>query len=350
MKLSLTILVCLGTSVLVHRAEAQKTPVSQSVDLVLVKGDDLSKVPAPPSKLQLVQTNATVTPYRNIYQILKSNGIAPDSEAFSLVYQLNPKISDLNQVTPDMVLTVPTVQGDATLKKFLQQGDLTQLTVNPSLRQGLDQQIDTLSANSTNFKTIPDTDTQDQLQSLVKSYQLIEGSFKRRTGPPLQPQTLIQLNSEAEILNRLGQNLSSGSTQLSVDDRKQVQAIFKDVNSVMNLYGQTLADTVPKGESYYEVTVNLKGGDPNLLNTIRVYYTFNGLFRTLPATPPIVSFGFPQLGSGRSEKLLMKNYEVWAAKDGDPNHPYSPPYLLTIDEATSPSLTVELSINKGTNP
>ena len=318
MKWSLALLVCLGTSSYVNTARAQKTLVSQPVDLVLVKGEDLSKVPSPPA-MQLVQTSATVTPAHNIYQILMKNGIAPDSEAFSLVYQLNPTISDLNRIDPNTVLTVPAVEGDETLKKLFQQGDLTQLTINPALRHSLNQQIDTLAANFATFTPLPDAETQQQLESLVKSYQLIETSFKRRTGPPLQPQTLTELNSEVAILNNFTENLKSGPTAVSVEDRTQIQAIYKDVNAVMVHYSQTLADTVPKGESYYEVTVNLKGGDPNALSTMRVYYTYNGLFRPLPATPPIVSYGFSHLGSGGSEKLLGKNYEVWAAKDGDPN-------------------------------
>lgn len=349
MKWRLALLVCIGTSNFVTTAGAQKTPVSQPVELVLVKGDDLSKVSSPPA-MQLVQTSATVTPAHNIYQILMKNGIAPDSEAFSLVYQLNPTISDLNRIAPNTALTVPAVQGDAKLKKLFHQGDLIQLTIDPDLHRQLNQQIDTLASSSATFKTIPDAETKSQLESVVNSYRLIETRFKRRTGPPLQPETLTELNSEAAVLNSFTTKLNSGSTQLSAEDRSQIQAIFKDVNSVMADYSQTLADTVPKGESYYQVTVNLKGGDPNILNTMRVYYTFNGLFRPLPATPPIVSFGFSKLGSGRSEKLLGKNYEIWAAKDGAPNHPYTPPYLLTINDGSSTSLTVELSINTGTHP
>jgi hypothetical protein len=300
--------------------------------------------------MQLIQTSAIPTPAHNIYQILMKNGIVPDSEAFSLVYQLNPTISDLNQIAPNTVLTVPAVQGDAKLKQLLQQGDLTQLTIDPDLHKQLNQQIDTLMANSETFKTVTDADTRSQLDSLVKSYQLIASSLKRRTGPPLDPQTLTELNSEAAALNDLAKKLSPDSTQLTAEDRTQIQAIYKDVNSVMVRYSQTLDDTVPKGDKYYQVTVNLKGGDPNALNTMRVYYTFNGLFRPLPATPSIKSNGFSHLGSGGSEKLLGRNYQIWAAKDGDPNHPSTPPYLLTIDDGSSASLTVELSINTGAKP
>lgn len=349
MKWNLALVVCLGASNFVSGAEAQKAALSQSVDSVLVKGDDLSKVSSPPA-IELVQTAAPVTPAHNIYQILIKNGIAPDVEAFSLVYQLNPTISDLNGVAPNAVLTVPAVQGGAKLKKLLQQGDLVQLAMDPELHHQLNAQIETLTANSATFKTITDADTQSQLESLAKDYQLIEARFKRRTGPPLRTETLAQLNSEAEILNSVTKNLKPDSTQLSSEDRTQVQAIYTDVNAVMVLYSQTLADTVPKSESYYQVTVNLKGGDPDALTKMRVYYTYNGLFRPLPATPPIVSYGFSHLGSGGSENLLEKNYEVWAAKDGDPNHPYTPPYLLKIDDGSSPSLTVELSIDSGAKP
>jgi hypothetical protein len=349
MKWSLALLACLAASNFVTTADAQKAPLSQPVDLVLVKGDDLSKVSSPPA-MQLVQTSATPTPAHNVYQILMKNGIAPDSEAISLVYQMNPTISDLNKIEPNTVLTVPAVQGDAMLKKLFQQGDLTQLTVDPDLHQQLNQQIDTLVANSETFKTIPNADTKRQLESLVKSYQLIASGLKRRNGPPLHPQTLAVLNGEAAVLNGLAKKLSPDSTQLTVEDLTQIQAIYTDVNSVMVRYSQTLDDTVPKGDRYYQVTVSIMGGDPNALNTMRVYYTVNGLFRPLPATPPIKSDGFSHLGSGGSEKLLGRNYEIWAARDGDPNHPFTPPYLLKIDDGSSASLTVELSVNAGAKP
>jgi hypothetical protein len=92
------------------------------------------------------------------------------------------------------------------------------------------------------------------------------------------------------------------------------------------------------------VIVNIKGGNPKSVDKLRVYYTYNGLFQQLPAQPPIESFGFPHTGSGQSDILLGKHYQVWAAKDGDANHPLTPPYLLRIDDTAVSPMSVDLSL------
>jgi hypothetical protein len=115
-------------------------------------------------------------------------------------------------------------------------------------------------------------------------------------------------------------------------------------------YSQVLADVIPNSQHFYSVTVTVKDTGNGLPDAFRVYYTFNGLFRPLPADPPFPSFGFHELGSGKTENLLMKNYQVWGAKDGDPNHPLTPPYLLRIDESSPTSLSVELSLGQRMAP
>ena len=118
----------------------------------------------------------------------------------------------------------------------------------------------------------------------------------------------------------------------------------------MDHYSQTLAGNTPKAEDFCSVTVNIKAADSRNVENLRVYYTYNGLFRTLPAQPPIPSFGFAQLGSGHSQNLLRKNYQIWAAKDGDANHPVTPPYLLRIDTTIVPPVSVDLTLTGAPQP
>ena len=118
----------------------------------------------------------------------------------------------------------------------------------------------------------------------------------------------------------------------------------------INNYSQVLADVVPTSQPFYTVTVAIRTGNARLPDNARVYYTYNGLFRKMPANPPFPSFGFRELGAGKTENFLMKNYQIWAAKDGDPNHPLTPAYLLRIDENSPKSLAVDLGLNEGTKP
>jgi hypothetical protein len=185
---------------------------------------------------------------------------------------------------------------------------------------------------------------QSQVKSLIEWYQQIQRRFKRRTDPPLRQATLIQLLSEADLLNSLIKGALGGHTQLTGNETKQIARIYEDLRLEMTQYGQVMAGAAPKAQGFYSVTVHVKGLNQAPIDGLRVYYTYSGLFRPLPAQPPVPSFGFRQLGSGRSENLLMKNYWLWAAKDGDANHPVTPPYELRIDAATPTSISVDLSL------
>jgi hypothetical protein len=317
----------------------------RSVELSMVKSDDLSQVGWPVEPISLKEIPATLTIDRNIYALLQANGIAPDSEAFTLVYDLNPSITDVNAVSPNTSLQMPSISGGQELRKLLQAGDLVELTVDPNIRSQLNGHIESLQVLAASIDEVSsDPSTQTQLKSLIEWYQQIEKRFKRRTGPPLRRPTLVEMQSEAELLNSILESANKQNRQLAPDERAQIEAIYEDIRLEMLNYSQTLAGTAPKSQSIYSITVNIKGDDAALIAGLRVYYTYNGLFRPLPALSPISTYGFNHLGSGASENLPKKNYQIWAAKDGDANHPLAPPYLLRIDSTSSTSLSVDLSL------
>jgi hypothetical protein len=109
-------------------------------------------------------------------------------------------------------------------------------------------------------------------------------------------------------------------------------------------YGQALGNEAPKGELACDVLVSIKGTNANGGDAIRIYYTFNGLYRDPPSDPPVKSSEWMQLGSGHSGRLLSdKTYRLWAARDGDPGHPLTAPLKLETTCADRP-LPVELSV------
>jgi hypothetical protein len=314
----------------------------------LVKTGDLSPVGWPPGQVGLKQVSAIVTAATNIYTLIQENGIAPDSAAFALIYDLNPTVRDANSIAANTQLQLPCLADERLLQQIRNDGELVELTVDPELHRELDQRIEALQVFSSSLSRVTsDSGTQSQLSSLLNWYQQIERRFKRRTDPPLRHATLVELQNEADLLNSLLQGAIQRQHELGSDEKQQVAAIFEDVSREVSQYGQVLAGSAPKAQGYYSVTVNVKGISAALSSSLRVYYTYNGLYRSLPAQPPLTCFGFKQLGPGQSENLLMKNYWVWAAKDGDANHPLTQPFLLRIDETTPTTVTVDLSFNGG---
>jgi hypothetical protein len=316
--------------------------------MTVVKAEDLSPQAWPPQQIELKQVSATLTRDTNAYMLLQANGIAPDPGAFALVYDLNPALKDLNGLPPNTILQLPSIAGGEGLRELLQDRNLVELTVDPEIRHELNQHIEALQPLLPSIPQLTtDANAQSQIKSLIAWYQLIEKRFKRKTDPPLRQPTLVELRNEADLLNSILATALHQSRQLTGDEQRQVAAIYDDVKLEITQYGQVLEGDAPKGQAYYSVTVTIKGVDPNLNKNLRVYYIYNGQFRTLPAQPPIASLGFTHLGSGQSEKLLMKNYWIWAAKDGDSNHPLTPPYPLRIESTSPTSLSVELSLVAG---
>ena len=319
----------------------------RQVELKLVKADDLSSVAWPTENVELKPSSATTLADRNIYMLLQANGIAPDSQAFAVVYDLNPGVCDVSSLAPETSIHLPEVIGGPLLKNLLQSGDLVEITVDPDTRGRLNQSIEALQS----FVPLIDQlssrpQTQSELKSLLQWYTDIEKRFKRRTDPPLRQATLVQMLDEAKALQSILEGAHQQQRQITSDEQQQVSAIYDDLKAEMIQYGQTLAGVAPKGQAYFAVTVNIKGGDTTKTAGLRVYYTYNGLFRPLPSQPPVTSFGFGHLGSGQTENLLPKNYQIWAAKDGDSNHPLTPPYLLRIDNTATAPLSVDLSLTQ----
>ena len=323
----------------------------RSVQMLLVSSRDLAPIKGAHAGFKLSQAQKKIDPGSNVLLQLRENGIAPDSEALTLVYDLNPVISDLNHVSPGQSITLPVVQGDKESRELLKKGYLIELIVDPEIRERLNGQIEGLQQLLPSISSITtDAVAQKRITDTIAWFDQIEKRYKRRTGPPLRHATLLQMQAESGQLDSILRAALERQTQLTTEQRNQTAAIFEDMKTEISNFDQTLADVVPSSQHFYSVTVTVKNAANSLPDTFRIYYTFNGLFRPLPANPPFPSFGFHELGSGKSESLLMKNYQIWGAKDGDPNHPLTPAYLLRIDESSQSPLSIELSLLPGTSP
>jgi hypothetical protein len=297
----------------------------RQVAAVLVQAEDLLPTNRPNEAMHLIVEAAAVNGDANIYGLLQANGIAPDTEAFTIVYDLNPTLRDAKILKPGTTLQLPKVVGGPILKGMLRHGYLVMLTVDPKLREELNRRAETLQARVATFAQLPperfdSTDANEvkkNVESMGKWYAQIEKSFLRRTGPPLRHDSLVQLRDEADRLNSLLNAAVQSNRRVTAADLDQIAAIHDDVELEMQKYGQVLANEAPKADALYKVMVRIIGDD-KLIQGCRVYYTNYGLYHEPPGDE---SNPFRDPGSGASDLLRVQNYMIWAARDGDPAHP-----------------------------
>lgn len=351
----MTILICILLSLLIGDASGQSRTselAGRSVEIAVVKADDLSPVAWSEGQIQLKQTSATMSLDSNLYIVLQGRGIAPDAEAFALVYDLNPTVRDINALASGASLQLPAIDDGRVLEKLLRDGDLVELTLDPEIRQRIKERAKALGLLLPSIgDKIADPSTQTKIKSLIGWYQEIDRRFNRRTAPPLRHATVVELQSEGDLLYAILAGALQKHRELSSDEQQQVAAIYEDIKIEISQFGQTLSSGAPAPQNFYSVTVKINGADSKLIESLRVYYTFGGYWPSSSQPPPSPdkNQGFPHLGSGTSENLLMKNYVVWASKDGDSNHPLTEPYRLKIQSISPATQTIDLSLTKGSH-
>jgi hypothetical protein len=307
---------------------AQSTIAGRRVSVTVINREDLSAAKWQGADPVISSVKVVTTADDTIYSLLQANGIYPDSEAFTLVYDLNPTLNTL-ALSDGIDLQLPKVAAESDLARLKAGDDLARVAVDADLRDALSKSAGQLQSLVNSSAGLTGTAAQSQLKSIAAAYAQIDKSYHRRTGPPLRREALRQLLDEAAALNTILEDAEQTKKKLSGDDESQIAAIHDDLSGVMANYSQILGNNPPKAEETCAVLVNIKGENLAQSDTMRVYYTFNGLYRDPPSDPPVRSSSWTQLGSGHSGRLLSdKNYKVWAARDGDPGHPLTAPFRL----------------------
>lgn len=198
MKTGICFLLCFVAFECAAKDTRMAEAAGRAVQMTLVKADDLSPVAWPDGRVDLKRVTAVVNSDSNVYLLLQANGIAPDSEAFALVYDLNPGLKDASKVPVNTSLVLPAVTRGSDPSKAFGTGYLVELTLDPDIRSELNARIDALRAVLPSISQLnADSEAQTQSKGLIAWYQQIERRFKRRTAPPLRQASLIQLRDEA---------------------------------------------------------------------------------------------------------------------------------------------------------
>lgn len=310
-------------------APVETTIAGRAVTINLVKADDLSPAPWPDDVSQLTTETVATQANANIYDLLTANGIEPDVEAFTLVYDLNPSLMQIDPLPSNVNLVLPKMTGGDKLWDNLRHGYLVMLTVDSGLRQELAKSASNLQDLSGRFASLP-TDrfvspsTREVMLSNIKAlagwFAYVQKTFLQRTGPPLRRQTLLGMRDEALALNSLLSAIVGGQQKVTPGDQEQVNAIYKDIQVQIKKYDNVMAGEPPVSDGQYKVVVTIHGGDTDLIGGLQVYWTYQGLFRK-PPKEPLSSQPFDGVGSGSSVNLTIADYVIWA---GRPGHPFPP--------------------------
>lgn len=327
---SILILIPLASAAMQPWAAPIETSIAgRPVSISLVQAADLSPAPWPDDTSQLTTEKVTAQSNANIYDLLTANGIEPDVEAFTVVYDLNPSLRLINPLQSGIRLELPKINAGEKLQDKLRHGYLVMLTVDPGLRQALAMSASDLQDLSARFADLPDErfaslSTKELMSSNIKALAIwfthVQRAFLQRTGPPLRRQTLVGLRDEASALNSILKAIVSGQENVTADEQQQVNAIHEDVSIQIKKYDNVMAGEPPASDGQYKVVVTIHGKDAQLIQGLQVYWTYEGLFRK-PPKEPLSSRPVDGVGSGSSVNLTTADYVIWAAK---PGHPFPP--------------------------
>jgi hypothetical protein len=320
---------CIGS--VASAAEAPMTELAgRTVSLGLIRSSDRAPVSWPAGNSRLTTEQITYGPETNIAQRLASNGIVPDSGAFSLFYDLNPAISKADSIAAGDKIVIPKMSASGKLRSLLaDQSHFVVLYLDPQLRQELANTVRQVAAAVSRFDSLaPDrfskpvdrTVAVKQVDDVAAWFDDIRKMWQMRKGPPTSKETLTTLNDEAHAFLSMLQQLTDSARPIDAGDAQQVAAIHTDLEREIKRYDDVMSGETPDPEPIpcCRIEAAIIGVDPKDLAKVRVYYTLEGLFS--PTRAPVRVYAFPGLGSGQSGPLRAKSYRVWVSPEGSPNN------------------------------
>lgn len=323
------------------------------VSVSLIKANDLAPAEWPAESIKLVTVSVVTRAGDSIVGLLKANGIRPDVEAFTILYDLNPTLTKTDSLPAGLSLTLPQITGGAQLKQKLDSGYIVMLTVDRQIKDDVRSNAAAIEKLAADFALLPPTRfadparsqiTIDAVKQLAIWFTHMQRTFAQRRARPLRRETLVTIQDEAERLRALLEQAQTG--QVSDADATQIRSIQRDIKVEIERWDNVMAGELPAGEPQFKVIVLIRGNNPDLINKLRVYYVVSGSFRDPPSNPPVKSRPFvSNLGSGAWKMLPIKNFKIWAAPDGEPASPATPFTDLEVRQPpTGNEVTIELSL------
>jgi hypothetical protein len=321
-------------------APPRRELAGRAVSMELVTDNDALKVVAwPAERIMLITKTVTARRDSNIDNLLRAHGIRPDVESYTLIYDLNPNLESLDRLPEGTKLVLPSVKGGPRLRQKLKSGHIVMLNLDKGLKDRLAGNVVALRSLSMRFAalspvSLPDPGKQkDSINAVRESVDWLtqmQETIARRSAKPIRIMTLRQMVNESDILRSILEAAIKPGRRLSAADQAQIFGIHDDLEELLKRWDEPMAGGIPPGEPQYKIVVEIRGKDSATIRNLRVYYVERGLFRTPIVNPPVRYTNFSGLGSGSWAVLPVKNYKVWAARDGDPTNPITNPQDLLV--------------------
>jgi hypothetical protein len=289
----------------------------------------LTSAHVPRGRSKLSDSSASIKQFKiqsatTLQRVLESGGWEVDAESVALVLELNG-----GRVPPVLVagsvLRLPFIQNQRTWSEPETQGFKLHVDLDPTLRS---QIVLNAKALRTNWDVRMrerglDEATTNRVEELVKDVEFMADCLENRRHRPLRRKTLEFLQAETATLAGLLPRASTPNETWY----PQFCIIEEDLSSELPIFQETLAVRGPNFEPELSVTIRILGAVPTA-QSVRVYYTLNGLFRELANHEltndfPVYSVG--RVGPIVTVRLPSRNYVFWVAQEGTERHPLTIP-------------------------
>ena len=258
----------------------------------------------------------TVQAGTKIGDLLRSRSIAPNGDALSAVYLLNPEVRSLDPLEAGTSLVVPSIASDRAFP-----GALVRLSLVPQTKRELETAAGAIGPLVSQLRELPaervgqPPEREEVLAALDEVVLYLDevNSLVDKGDAPLSPEMLAQSLAGATLVREiLDQTLGPGG-QLSVAERQVLLGVARD----MNLKARNFAGTRGQGVSSMRwrdvrvvvAVVQLPGQSP--APGLRVFYAPEAL-----KDRPSAARSFPASSPQAAKRLIEADYVFWAAQPG----------------------------------
>jgi len=274
-----------------------------------------------------------VPPDSTIHELLLSQGILPDVEAFAVVYELNPQLNQLSRLTPGTTLMLPVIDSPATIES----GKRIAIVLDADLKESITGRVYQLRKILPRIRTLQNglLDTAVSLDDAVDTLEFMQLGFVRRNGRPISREALEQLDADAALLNAaLSRANDRGRWERESSDA--LSAVLNDIRIKKRAFTQIASGKPPDRWPEVRVIVRtLKGGIP--VSNLRVYYVPQALRGNSAAIRT-----FDRLSTPSDRSLPEADYFVWASRDPAMT-PITSEYPLIVRSSSS-DIIVDLTV------
>jgi len=298
-------------------AGAQDTLDKLNLTITFVRLRDQTQKPI--ANDLLTSSSAVVGPNDSISDLLRRNGIFPNTDAMAVVFSLNPNLTRLSPLPAKLTIKLPDLKKTEEVNSGLREGFLASLTVDQKLKDDLMATWKSLHGLVTQISAFgPERFTQaEDKEKVVTALENISESLHditivlRENSRPLSHEMLRQTYNEAVLLQSIVQEAVQSDQKLSAADQNRILLIGSDMELKMqNLDEARGPNNSPLRWRDTRVIVEVVQ-DQRPVPSWRVYYVPEALFGRNDYVQQ-----FSVLTSPAEDMLPEADYVMWASKEG----------------------------------